>query len=82
VLLCCLKKKIYYFEKKKKPAVGVVDLVTRSAEGLKNTTTYWEEGSKKRVRLPRFIGGDGVMHVFQRHQVRFFLFFSFLFFVF
>lgn len=51
-----------------KPAVGVVDLVTRSAEGLKNTTTYWEEGSKRRVRLPRFIGSEGVMHVFQKHQ--------------
>ncbi len=51
-----------------KPAVGVVDLVSRSAEGLKNTTTYWEEGSKKRVRLPRFIGAEGVMHVFQKHK--------------
>ncbi len=51
-----------------KPAVGVVDLVTRSAEGLKNTTTYWEEGSKRRVRLPRFIGSDGVMPVFHKHK--------------
>jgi hypothetical protein len=51
-----------------KPFVGAVDLVTRSAEGLKNTTTYWEEGSKRRVRLPRFIGAEGVMHVFQKHK--------------
>merc|ERR1711991_1281848 len=49
-----------------KPAVGAVDMVTRAAEGLKNTTTYWEE--KRRVRLPRFIGTEGVLQVFHKHK--------------
>ena len=49
-----------------KPAVGAVDMVTRAAEGMKNTTTYWE--AKRRVRLPRFIGSEGVLQVYHQHR--------------
>jgi vacuolar protein sorting-associated protein 13A/C len=44
-----------------KPAVGVVDLVTRTAEGIRNTTTYWDEKHRLRVRPPRYFGGDRVL---------------------
>lgn len=38
-----------------KPTVGVVDLATKTTEGIRNTTTYFDEKSY-RVRPPRFIG--------------------------
>ena len=37
-----------------KPVVGVVDLVTDTAEGIKNTATYFD-AKAGRVRYPRFI---------------------------
>ena len=44
-----------------KPLIGAVDLVTRAAEGIRNTTTYWEEKKRGRVRPPRFFGKDKVL---------------------
>jgi len=47
-----------------KPVVGAVDLVTRTTEGIKNTTTYMDEKSKAPIRPPRYFGADGLVHVF------------------
>lgn len=57
-----------------KPGVGAVDLLTRTAEGIRNTTTYWEDGEKVRVRLPRYIGNDGLIEIYSDLQVFFFFF--------
>jgi hypothetical protein len=40
-----------------KPTVGAIDLVTRTTEGIKNTTTLLDE-KKERVRYPRTFGND------------------------
>jgi vacuolar protein sorting-associated protein 13A/C len=45
-----------------KPVVGVVDFASNVSEGIKNTTTVFEE-ELDRQRLPRFIGKDGVLRV-------------------
>ena len=48
-----------------KPAVGVVDLVTRTAEGIRNTTTYWDDKGRQRVRPPRYFGAEGLLEVWR-----------------
>jgi len=40
-----------------KPTVGAIDLVTRTTEGIKNTTTLLDE-KKERKRYPRTFGND------------------------
>jgi hypothetical protein len=47
-----------------KPVVGAVDLVTRTTEGIKNTTTYMDEKSKAPIRPPRHFGSDGLVRIF------------------
>jgi vacuolar protein sorting-associated protein 13A/C len=47
-----------------KPAVGAVDLITRTTEGIKNTTTIFDEKVKARIRPPRFFGSDNLITVF------------------
>lgn len=47
-----------------KPVVGAVDLVTRTTEGIKNTTTYMDEKSKAPIRPPRYFGADGLTRIF------------------
>lgn len=47
-----------------KPVVGAVDLVTRTTEGIKNTTTYMDEKSKAPIRPPRYFGADGLVRIF------------------
>ena len=39
-----------------KPTVGVVDMVTKAAEGAKNTVTYFDDKKRKRLRPPRYFG--------------------------
>ena len=46
-----------------KPIIGVVDLVTRTAEGIRNTATYWEEKNRGRIRPPRYFSRDKVLYV-------------------
>ena len=41
-----------------------MDLVTRTAEGIKNTTTLMDEDRKVRIRPPRYFGSDKVLHVY------------------
>ena len=43
-----------------KPVVGIVDFASNVTEGIKNTTTVFEE-EIDRQRLPRFIGKDGII---------------------
>eukprot|EP01129_Flabellula_baltica_P011592 TRINITY_DN510_c0_g1_i5.p1 TRINITY_DN510_c0_g1~~TRINITY_DN510_c0_g1_i5.p1 ORF type:complete len:2967 (-),score=626.80 TRINITY_DN510_c0_g1_i5:1646-10546(-) len=40
-----------------KPTIGVVDIVTRTTEGIKNTATYFENQDKERTRYPRYFDG-------------------------
>ena len=49
-----------------KPVVGAVDLVTQTAEGIKNTTKLGDE-LQMRVRPPRMIDADGIL---RRYQMR------------
>ena len=44
-----------------KPVVGMLDLATNVSEGIRNTTTVFDEDGIDRTRLPRYIGGDGVV---------------------
>lgn len=46
-----------------KPAVGVMDFLSASTEGIRNTTTVFDQTDIDRVRLPRFISSDGVLRV-------------------
>nr|CAG8504476.1 8535_t:CDS:10 [Entrophospora candida]CAG8514013.1 6898_t:CDS:10 [Entrophospora candida] len=41
-----------------KPVVGVFDLASNVTEGIRNTTTVFDENDLSPVRLPRFVGRD------------------------
>ncbi|KNC49059.1 vacuolar protein sorting-associated protein 13C [Thecamonas trahens ATCC 50062] len=41
-----------------KPVAGALDLVTKTAEGIRNTATYFD-AKAARLRPPRYIGPDG-----------------------
>lgn len=49
-----------------KPVVGVADLATRTAEGIKNTTKLGSSKSKGMVpvRPPRHFGSDGLLRIY------------------
>lgn len=49
-----------------KPAVGVMDFLSHSTEGIRNTTTVFDQGELERVRYARFIAADGVIRVSAR----------------
>ncbi|CAJ0763443.1 11765_t:CDS:2, partial [Entrophospora sp. SA101] len=44
-----------------KPVVGVFDLASNVTEGIRNTTTVFDENDLSPVRLPRFVGRDGIL---------------------
>lgn len=46
-----------------KPVVGAVDLVSRTAEGIGNTGSYFAKKGMTRVRAPRHIDEDRVLRV-------------------
>lgn len=46
-----------------KPAVGLFDLANNVTEGIRNTTTVFDQTSIDRVRLPRFTASDGILRV-------------------
>jgi hypothetical protein len=48
----------------REPAVGVMDFLAASTEGIRNTTTVFDQQDIDRVRLPRFIASDGVLRPF------------------
>jgi len=42
-----------------KPTIGAIDFVSRTAEGIKNTTKIFDHNVKARVRPPRYITEEG-----------------------
>ncbi|RPD62925.1 vacuolar protein sorting-associated protein 13 [Lentinus tigrinus ALCF2SS1-6] len=44
-----------------KPVIGVFDLASNVGEGIRNTTTVFDNPARDRVRMPRLIPADGVL---------------------
>ncbi|KAL0951191.1 hypothetical protein HGRIS_007919 [Hohenbuehelia grisea] len=44
-----------------KPVVGVFDLASNVSEGIRNTTTVFDNPERDRARLPRLVPADGVL---------------------
>ena len=51
-----------------KPAIGAFDLASNMAEGVRNTTTVFDQEGLDRVRLTRFIGTDGIVRPFSQRE--------------
>ncbi|KAK3676016.1 Vacuolar protein sorting-associated protein 13 [Recurvomyces mirabilis] len=51
-----------------KPAIGAFDLASNMAEGVKNTTTVFDQDGLDRVRYARFIGLDGVVRPYSQRE--------------
>ncbi|KAJ1653989.1 Vacuolar protein sorting-associated protein 13 [Dispira simplex] len=51
-----------------KPMVGVFDLASHVTEGIKNTTTVFNSVDLDRVRLPRFVAREGILHVYNQRD--------------
>ncbi|KAI0932190.1 hypothetical protein AcW2_000882 [Taiwanofungus camphoratus] len=44
-----------------KPVVGVFDFASNFSEGIRNTTTVFDNPARDRMRLPRLVPADGVL---------------------
>ncbi|CAK9783702.1 putative late endosome to vacuole transport-related protein [Cutaneotrichosporon oleaginosum] len=51
-----------------KPVVGVMDFISASTEGIRNTTTVFDTNAIDRVRLPRFIANDAVLRPYSARE--------------
>ncbi|KAF2642663.1 vacuolar protein sorting-associated protein 13 [Massarina eburnea CBS 473.64] len=51
-----------------KAAIGAFDLASNMAEGVRNTTTVFDQEGLDRVRLTRFIGTDGVVRAYSQRE--------------
>jgi vacuolar protein sorting-associated protein 13A/C len=51
-----------------KAAIGAFDLASNMAEGVRNTTTVFDQEGLDRVRLTRFIGQDGIVRPFAQRE--------------
>ncbi len=51
-----------------KPVIGTVDLVAKTTEGIRNTTTYFDEKERRRVRLPRHFQVGMPLHPYSAHR--------------
>ena len=51
-----------------KPAIGAFDLASNMAEGVRNTTTVFDQEGLDRVRLTRFIGLDGIVRPYSQRE--------------
>ncbi|KXS98876.1 hypothetical protein AC578_10852 [Pseudocercospora eumusae] len=51
-----------------KTAIGAFDLASSMAEGVRNTTTVFDQEGLDRVRLTRFIGVDGVVRPYSQRE--------------
>ncbi|GAA6006460.1 hypothetical protein JCM10207_004941 [Rhodosporidiobolus poonsookiae] len=51
-----------------KPAVGIFDLANNITEGIRNTTTVFDQSGIDRVRLPRFTASDGVLRPYSERE--------------
>lgn len=52
-----------------KPTVGVVDLVSRTTEGIANTASYFENKSRQRRRPPRYFPMNRVLLPYDHEKV-------------
>ncbi|RUP47466.1 hypothetical protein BC936DRAFT_145703 [Jimgerdemannia flammicorona] len=51
-----------------KPVVGVFDLASNVTEGIRNTTTVFDANDIDRVRLPRYVGRDGILRPYAQRE--------------
>ncbi|KAL7343935.1 hypothetical protein BJY59DRAFT_711306 [Rhodotorula toruloides] len=51
-----------------KPAVGIFDFANNVTEGIRNTTTVFDQTGIDRVRLPRFTASDGVLRPYSERE--------------
>ncbi len=51
-----------------KPAIGAFDLASNMAEGVRNTTTVFDQEGLDRVRLSRYIGRDGIVRPYAQRE--------------
>jgi len=51
-----------------KPAVGTLDLVSKTSQGIKNTTSVSTEPKRQRIRLPRYFGPDRALRVYSEDE--------------
>ncbi|KAF0534769.1 vacuolar protein sorting-associated protein 13 [Gigaspora margarita] len=51
-----------------KPVVGMFDLASNVSAGIRNTTTVFDENDIVPVRLPRFVGRDGILKPYQQRE--------------
>lgn len=51
-----------------KPAIGIFDLASNVSEGIRNTTTVFDAEELDRVRLPRYIGPDGIVRPYNQRE--------------
>jgi vacuolar protein sorting-associated protein 13A/C len=51
-----------------KPAVGAFDFASSMAEGVRNTTTVFDQDGLDRVRPTRYIGHDGIVRPYSQRE--------------
>lgn len=51
-----------------KTAIGLFDLASNVSEGIRNTTTMFDNDRLEKVRLPRYIPFDGVIRAYSQHD--------------
>lgn len=51
-----------------KPVIGVFDLASNVSEGIRNTTTVFDEAGLGKVRIPRHVGRDGIVRPFNQAE--------------
>ncbi|KAG2023495.1 hypothetical protein CC2G_001143 [Coprinopsis cinerea AmutBmut pab1-1] len=53
-----------------KPVVGVFDLASNVSEGIRNTTTVFDNPERDRVRVPRLTPADGVLKPYSSREAQ------------
>jgi len=53
-----------------KPVVGVFDLASNVSEGIRNTTTVFDNPARDRVRLPRLVSSDGILRAYSPREAQ------------
>ncbi|CAI2166885.1 9593_t:CDS:10 [Funneliformis geosporum] len=51
-----------------KPVVGVFDFASNVTEGIRNTTTVFDENDIAPARLPRYVGRDGILKPYKQRE--------------
>ncbi|KAG9019286.1 hypothetical protein FRB90_004293 [Tulasnella sp. 427] len=51
-----------------KPAVGIFDLASNLAEGVRNTTTVFDNNNQSRKRIPRHTPADGILTPYSQRE--------------